>query len=188
MSLMMITSLSLGHHSLCVSVSIYIFELAHYCCVSAVGTSACVLLVYLIPHFTLFFLSHRHTLSHTHTYTFTKSISFFFCTYYSINAIVPSYCKIDQGKQSDSINKKIQRIFRYLIERNHQMNTVTVYDEYIDKYSIFGAYKELHKLGITQIVLGSLGMIGSLIYWIIPKLQWQVCFGRVCLEVIKQHN
>ena len=77
MSLMMITSLSLGHHSLCVSVSIYIFELAHYCCVSAVGTSACVLLVYLIPHFTLFFLSHRHTLSHTHTYTFTKSISFF---------------------------------------------------------------------------------------------------------------
>ena len=68
------------------------------------------------------------------------------------------------------------------------MNTVTVYDEYIDKNSIFGAYKELHKLSITQIVLGSLGMIGSLIYWIIPKLQWQVCFGPVCLEVIKKHN
>ena len=42
------------------------------------------------------------------------------------------------------------------------MNTVTVYDEYIDKNSIFGACKELHKLAITQIVLGSLGMIASL--------------------------
>ena len=101
---------------------------------------------------------------------------------------MPSYCKIDQGKQSDSINTQYrENTTSYLIERN-QMNTVTVYDEYIDKNSIFGAYKELHKLGITQIVLGSLGMIGSLIYWIIPKLQWQVCFGNVCLQVVEQHN
>ena len=65
------------------------------------------------------------------------------------------------------------------------MNTVTVYDEYIDKNSIFGAYKELHKLAIAQIIMGAVGMLGSLVYWIIPKLGWTVCIGLVCLKVLQ---
>ena len=64
------------------------------------------------------------------------------------------------------------------------MNTVTVYDEYIDKNSIFGAYKELHKLAVAQIIMGAVGMLGSLVYWIIPKLGLTVCIGIVCLKVL----
>ena len=65
------------------------------------------------------------------------------------------------------------------------MNTVTVFDEYhLDKGYIFGAYQELHKLAITQIVLGTFGMAVSFIYWLLPRIGINLClWGMVCLKV-----
>ena len=76
MSLMMITSLSLGHHSVSVSYSmLLLYILRHTTAVCPWHerlSSSC-----LIPHFTLFCRTDTHSLTHIHIH----QINLIFCTY-----------------------------------------------------------------------------------------------------------
>ena len=65
------------------------------------------------------------------------------------------------------------------------MNTVALYDDQYDKNPIFGAYRELHKLSIAEIIIGSIGMIISLVYWILPKLDFDLIIFGINLKVSK---
>ena len=65
------------------------------------------------------------------------------------------------------------------------MNTVALYDDQYEKNPIFGAYRELHKLSIAEIIIGSIGMIISLGYWILPKLDFDLIIFGINLKVSK---
>ena len=65
------------------------------------------------------------------------------------------------------------------------MNTVALYDDQYEKNPIFGAYRELHKLSIAEIIIGSIGMIISLVYWILPKLDFDLIIFGINLKVSK---
>jgi len=63
------------------------------------------------------------------------------------------------------------------------MNTVALYDDNYEKNSIFGAYRELHKLSISEVAIASLGTILSLIYWILPKITQDLVVFGISLKV-----
>ena len=63
------------------------------------------------------------------------------------------------------------------------MNTVALYDDNYEKTSIFGAYRELHKLSIAEVAIGSFGTILSLIYWILPKITKDLVILGITLKV-----
>jgi len=65
------------------------------------------------------------------------------------------------------------------------MNTVALYDDQYEKNPIFGAYRELHKLSIVEIIIGTIGMIISLVYWILPKLDFDLIIFGINLKVTK---
>lgn len=46
------------------------------------------------------------------------------------------------------------------------MNFVATYDERYDKTPIFGAYGELCRLSVVEVVMGIIGTISGLLYWI----------------------
>lgn len=59
-------------------------------------------------------------------------------------------------------------VFFFNIDENRKirMNFVATYDERYDKTPIFGAYGELCRLSVVEVVMGIIGTISGLLYWI----------------------